>query len=143
MTPVRRALTGIATVVALVVVSSGCGRGGDSATKAFCDDYRQISDDLEGVAPADADAVDEGLRQLDALDPPDEIKDEFNQIVELVREANDMAKQVDMQDPTQVSQAQQAFADREEELAAASAKVGDFLSENCGIDLPSGSGGSD
>jgi hypothetical protein len=126
-------------VAALVLVLSGCGRGGDSATEAFCDDYRQVTDDLEGVAPANADAADEGLRKLDALDPPEEIKDEFEQIVELVRKANDMAKNVDLNDPEQVSRAQQAFADQEEELAAASAKVGDFLSENCGID-PQGSG---
>jgi hypothetical protein len=139
VTPVRRALTGGAVVAALVLVLSGCGRGGDSATEAFCDDYRQVTDDLEGVAPANADAADEGLRKLDALDPPEEIKDEFEQIVELVRKANDMAKNVDLNDPAQVSQAQQAFADQEEELAAASAKVGDFLSENCGID-PQGSG---
>jgi 23S rRNA A2030 N6-methylase RlmJ len=139
VTPVRRALTGAAVVAALVLVLSGCGRGGDSATEAFCDDYRQVTDDLEGVAPANADAADEGLRKLDALDPPEEIKDEFEQIVELVRKANDMAKNVDLNDPAQVSQAQQAFADQEEELAAASAKVGDFLSVNCGID-PQGSG---
>jgi hypothetical protein len=139
VTPVRRALTGGAVVAALVLVLFGCGRGGDSATEAFCDDYRQVTDDLEGVAPANADAADEGLRKLDALDPPEEIKDEFEQIVELVRKANDMAKNVDLNDPAQVSQAQQAFADQEEELAAASAKVGDFLSENCGID-PQGSG---
>jgi 23S rRNA A2030 N6-methylase RlmJ len=139
VTPVRRALTGGAVVAALVLVLFGCGRGGDSATEAFCDDYRQVTDDLEGVAPANADAADEGLRKLDALDPPEEIKDEFEQIVELVRKANDMAKNVDLNDPAQVSQAQQAFADQEEELAAASAKVGDFLSVNCGID-PQGSG---
>src|SRR5262249_1886939 len=117
-----------------------CGRGGDSATKAFCDDYRKVSDDLEGVASDDTDAVDDGMRKLDALDPPDEIKKEFQQIVDLVREANEMAKSVDMQDPAQVTAAQQHFADKEEQLAAASAKVGDFLSENCGIDPPSGSG---
>jgi hypothetical protein len=139
VTPVRRALTGGAVVAALVLVLFGCGRGGDSATEAFCDDYRQVTDDLEGVAPANADAADEGLRKLDALDPPEEIKDEFEQIVELVRKANDMAKNVDLNDPEQVSRAQQAFADQEEELAAASAKVGDFLSVNCGID-PQGSG---
>jgi hypothetical protein len=140
VTPVRRALTGVAAVVALALVVTSCGRGGDSATKAFCDDYRQVADDLEGVAQNDADAMDEGLRKLDAMDPPEEIKDEFEQIVELVRESNEMSKSVDMQDPEQVSQAQQVFADREEELAAASAKVGDFLSENCGIEPPSGSG---
>ncbi len=137
MTPVRRALTGVALVAALMLALAGCGRGGDSSTKEFCDDYRKVADDLEGVGQDDADAVDEGLRKLDALDPPDEIKDEFEQIVELVRESNAMAKNVDLRDPAQVSQAQQLFADQEEELAAASAKVGDFLSENCGIEQPS------
>jgi hypothetical protein len=140
VTPVRRALTGVAVVAALAL--AGCGRGGDSTTDAFCHDYRKVADDLEGVRQNDADAVDEGLRNLAALDPPDEIKDEFDQIVDLVRRSNDMAKQVDMSDPAQVSQAQQAFADQEEELAAASTKVGDFLSENCGIEQPSGSDAS-
>jgi hypothetical protein len=140
---VRRALTGVAAVAALALTLSGCGRGGDSATKAFCDDYREVADDLEGVTPEDAEAVDEGLRKLEALDPPDEIKDEFEQIVELVRKANEMAQRVDMHDPEQVAQAQRVFADSEEELAAASAKVGDFLSENCGIEPPAGSGTGD
>jgi hypothetical protein len=142
VTPVRRALIGVAAVAGLVLALSGCGRGGDSATttSTFCDDYRKVSDDLEGVEENDADAVDEGLRRLDALDPPDEIKDEFEQIVELVRESNERAKQIDMTDPEQVSEAQQVFAGRQEELAAASAKVGDFLSEHCGIDPPAGTG---
>jgi hypothetical protein len=143
VTPVRRALTGVAVAAVLAGALTGCGRGGDSATDAFCDDYRQVADDLEGVAPDDAGAVEEGLQRLEGLDPPDEIKDEFEQIVELVRESNDLAKSVDMNDPEQVSQAQERFADREEELAAASTKVGDFLSENCGIDQPSDAGASD
>ena len=92
VTPVRRALTGVAVVAVVAGALTGCGRGGDSATDAFCDGYRQVANDLEGVAPDDAGAVEEGLRQLEGLDPPDEIKDEFEQIVELVRESNKMAK---------------------------------------------------
>jgi hypothetical protein len=131
----RRTLIALAVTGSLVLIA-GCGDGdgnGGSAA-AFCSDFQKLQDDMANVDTNDQEAIDEGFRRLEELDPPEEIADEYRQIVELAKDANDAAQDIDLGNAEDVAKTQQEFAQREQELEAASQKVDDFLTNECGID---------
>jgi hypothetical protein len=136
----RRTLVGLTAVAALLVGACSDGDSGSSA-EAFCKDYKDLNKDLAGVDSSDPEAVAAGFRQLDALEPPEEIADEYHKIVDLAKDAMAALNDLDRNDPEAVAKAQEQFADRQEELQGASDKVQKFLAEECNIDTASLGGG--
>lgn len=129
----RRTLIALAVTGSLVLIA-GCGDGDGGSSAAFCSDFQKLQDDMANVDTNDQEAIDEGFRRLEGLDPPEEIADEYRQIVQLAKDANDAAQDIDLKDPAAVAETQAEFAQREQELEAASKKVDDFLTNECGID---------
>jgi hypothetical protein len=136
----RRTLVVFTAVAALLIGACSDGDGGSSA-EAFCKDYTDLNKDLADVDSSDPEAVAAGFRKLDALKPPEEIADEYHKIVDLAQDAMAALNDIDTNDPEAVAQAQEQFADRQEELQGASEKVQKFLEEKCNIDTASLGGG--
>jgi predicted nuclease with TOPRIM domain len=88
------------------LAAAGCGGGGDRLTReeliqeadATCQDFDQrveeidepqSVEDIEGYLQEVRPIVEEGTDELDALEPPEELEDEYNQWIEETRSAVD------------------------------------------------------
>jgi len=135
----RRTLIGL---VAAGLLFAGCsdsdddgGGGGDEASggdsDSFCSDFQALEDQF--AEDPEAGAVQDTIREaLEELDPPDEIADDFEQVLEVFRQTAD----VDLEDPEAQADAQELA----EGAAEAQERVSTYLEDECGIE-PGGSGG--
>ncbi len=136
----RRTLIGLAAAGLLAV--TGCSDsdsgGGDAAssgggsTEEFCADFQAL-DDRFSEDPEAANDTDAVLEALEELDPPEEIADDFQTVVDVTRQTAD----VDVEDPEALAEAQELS----ENAAEANERVGTFLDDECGVDTGSGSSG--
>jgi hypothetical protein len=78
--------------------------------------------------------VAEATERLDDLEPPDEIADEFQAVVDFTKDAAAAAEDVDLTDPDAAAELQEQFEGRQAELEEAGQKVDDFLADKCGIE---------
>jgi hypothetical protein len=125
-------------VVAAALVAAAalpaCGGGDDdSATESFCEDYRALEDDLADVDIDDPEAATEAFDRLAELDPPGEIADEFQAVVQLNQEIYAAGEGVDPSDPEAAAELQEQLSDRAAELEEESQAVEGFLTEECGV----------
>ena len=134
----RRTIIGltIAGAVALVGCSdSEDGVGGEAAgsgsTDAFCAEFASLDERFSSdpEAAADPNAVVEALEQLD---PPAEIADDFETVLDAARSLAEL----DPSDPDAADEAQ-ALND---EAADAQGRVSDYLDANCDLDVSTSEG---
>jgi hypothetical protein len=119
--PLVLRILGATAVSATLLTLAACGDDDDSASgDDFCAQARELDDTSEDID--EAGAV-EALRQLD---PPDEIADDWNTMVDLL---DDMAN-LDPSDPDVAADQ----LDQLEEAQAAADNVSAYLEDECGID---------
>jgi hypothetical protein len=122
----RRFVAGLAVVGLLMAAGCGDDDGGASSEeiREFCDGFNQINDQFSDINPvADPEALDDALDMLRDLEPPAEIADEY----ETVLDGFEALSEIDLNDPEEVAQVQEEFADAEEAFNA----VGDFVEDEC------------
>lgn len=141
----RRMMIGLGVAVA---VAFGCsdGDGGGEATEArddsggsggsaqqFCEEFQALDEQFanDPEAANDPAAV---LAALEDLDPPDEVADDFQQLIEVSR----VQSELDAQDPEAVEE----FQGLVEESSGAQERFAAFVDEECAVD-DEGDGGSD
>jgi hypothetical protein len=104
---------------------SGSETGGGSVEE-FCTEFNALDEQFsDPEAAEDDDAVLDALR---SLDPPDEIRDDFQLIVE----ATEAFSEVDPEDTDALADIQTEFEDRG--AVEASGNVETFITDNCGSD---------
>lgn len=130
----RRTLIGLAAAGLLAV--TGCSdsdneNGGEAASGGgsgtdFCEDFEALDNRFaeDPEAAADPEQVLDGL---EGLDPPAEIADAYQKVIDASRQSNDL----DPEDPEALEEMQQLS----EDAAEAEAEVTTFLADECGIDL--------
>jgi hypothetical protein len=124
----------MAGMAAGALLIAACGGGGDSnSVKAFCSEYKKVEADLADLDGSDPDAVDAVFDRIHDLDPPDEIKDEFQTMTDFNRSVYTASQDIDLSDPDAAAQLQQELTDRAENLNEDSDKVNEYLSEHCGV----------
>jgi hypothetical protein len=124
----------IAGAAAAALVIAACGGGsGSGDVEAFCSEYKQVEEELAQLDDSDPDAVEAVFDRIDDLDPPDEIKDEFQTMIEFNRTVYAASQEVDLDDPEAADRLRQEFTERAEDLDEVSDKVNDYLLENCDI----------
>lgn len=122
----RRFVAGLAVVGLLMAAGCGDDDGGASSEEIseFCDGFNEINEQFSDINPvADPEALDEALDMLRDLEPPAEIADEY----ETVLDGFEALSEIDINDPEEVAQVQEEFADAEEAFNA----VGDFVEDEC------------
>jgi hypothetical protein len=122
----RRFVAGLAVVGLLMAAGCGDDDGGASTKeiREFCDGFNEINDQFSDINPvADPEALDQALDMLRDLEPPAEIADEY----ETVLDGFEALSEIDINDPEEVAQVQEEFADAEEAFNA----VGDFVEDEC------------
>ena len=135
----RRTLMSLAACGVLAV--AGCSdsdndTGGDDASTAdsgsesgggsvedFCTEFNALNEQFSDAEAAEDDAA--VLDALRSLDPPDEIRDDF----ELIVEATEAFNEVDREDTDAIADIRAEFEDRG--AVEASGNVETFLSDNC------------
>jgi len=125
-------IAGAGAAAALVIAACG-GGSGSGDVEAFCSEYKQVEEQLADLDASDPDAVDAVFDRIADLDPPDEIKDEFQTMIDFNRSVYTASQEVDLDDPEAADQLQQELSRRAEDLNEVSEKVNDYLSENCDV----------
>jgi hypothetical protein len=109
-------------------MAAGCGDddGGTSsqAVDEFCDGFNEINDQFSNINPiADPEALDRALEMLRDLDPPEEIADDYEQVLEGFQALSD----IDITDREAVAEVQEELPQAEEAFNT----VGDFVEGEC------------
>jgi hypothetical protein len=130
----RRAL-GLVAVPALLVGLAACGddddsggdsASGDSASGDFCDQAESLNESFEQIDDPTSEQFADALDRIRSMDPPEEIADDWNQLVSALEGIED----IDLENPDP-----EALAALEtEEMEAAGERVDEYLSEECGIE---------
>lgn len=126
---ILRRLVGVVALPTLVFAAAACGgddddsaAGGGGDTESFCDAYTALDEEMSELDVSDTEAFgeafDEAVGRMEALDPPAEIADDWETMMDALSE-------IDMSDPTSI--AGDDFADAE----AASERIDSFLTEEC------------
>ena len=95
-------------------------------TASYAADFEALNDRFNEDPEAAADAG-EVLDGLESLDPPEEIADAYEKVIDVSRQTSEL----DVEDPAAVEEMQQLS----EEAAEAEAEVTTFLTDECEIDL--------
>jgi hypothetical protein len=122
----RRFVAGLAVVGLLMAAGCGDDDGGASSEeiREFCDGFNEINDEFSDINPvANPEALDEALDMLRDLEPPAEIADEY----ETVLDGFEALSEIDINDQEAVAEVREEFADAEEAFNA----VGDFVEDEC------------
>jgi hypothetical protein len=98
--------------------------GGGGGGGGFCDEASQLFQTTSGLDP------NEQLDAADALEPPEEIADDWNKLIDGSREAAESTADFDPNDP----EASEQFQEEYEELMAATTNVYTYLGEECGLE---------
>jgi hypothetical protein len=125
----RRFVAGVA--VAALLIAAGCGDddgdgGGASseATEEFCQGFNRINEQFSDINPVtNPEALREALDMLRDLDPPEEIADEY----ETVLEGFERLSEIDVTDQNAVNEVRDDLPRAEEAFNT----VGDFVEEKC------------
>jgi hypothetical protein len=121
-----RVVAGLAVLGLLV--GTGCGDDDGGASRAdideFCDGFNEVNDAFANDNPvANPEALQEALRMLRELEPPDEIAREYATVLD----GFEKLSEIDITDPDAVAQVQEDVPDAEEAFDA----VAQFVDEKC------------
>jgi hypothetical protein len=151
--------TGIA--VAAVVVLAGCGSDDDDSSSSqasattveatesgapeedseFCVQastiQQRVDSTLAGQSAPDAlpRTLEAAAEEIRAIDPPDEIADDWAALAGGVDQIADALGSLDFNDPDALATFQEQIGRLQADLGTASTNVQSYLSEQCGIDL--------
>jgi uncharacterized protein (DUF433 family) len=103
--------------------SGGPDEAAGGGAEEFCGDFQDLEERYADDADADPEVV---LDELDALEPPDEIADDYQQLIDALRETSTL----DPANEEDVARAQEIAAETQE----ANQNVSTFLAEECEID---------
>ena len=124
----RRFVVGAA--VAALLIAAGCGDDDDGggassqATEEFCQGFNRINEQFSDINPVtNPDALREALDMLRDLDPPEEIADEY----ETVLEGFDRLSKIDVTDQDAVNEVRDELPEAEDAFNT----VGDFVEAEC------------
>ena len=122
-----RRTVGLTAVPLLVFTAGACGDddeagGGDAG--AFCEKVRELDAAVADAGSSDTAAVDDARSSYDELDPPAEIAEDWDTMVESFSEATELsAEELENLD-------EDAFAEAE----AASERIATYMERECGIE---------
>ena len=124
----RRFVVGAA--VAALLIAAGCGDDDDGggassqATEEFCQGFNRINEQFSDINPVtNPEALREALDMLRDLDPPEEIADEY----ETVLEGFDRLSKIDVTDQDAVNEVRDELPEAEDAFNT----VGDFVEAEC------------
>jgi len=120
-----RRVLGLAAVPALMVGFAACGDD-DSAGGGFCDQAESLNETFDEIDDPTSEQFGDALDRIRAMDPPEEIADDWNQLVT----ALDGLEDIDLENPDPDALA----ALDTEEMQQASDRVDEYMSEECGIE---------
>ncbi|HLT68822.1 MAG TPA: hypothetical protein VKZ72_01575 [Acidimicrobiales bacterium] len=107
--------------------SGGPDESAGGSAEEFCGDFQDLEERYAEDVDADPEVV---LDELDALEPPDDIADDYQQLIDALRETNTL----DPASEEDVARAQEIA----EETQEANENVSTFLAEECEIDTSAG-----
>jgi Asp-tRNA(Asn)/Glu-tRNA(Gln) amidotransferase C subunit len=121
----RRFVAGVAVVGLLM--AAGCGGDDDStsseAINEFCDGFNEVNDQFSDINVTDPGALDNALDMLRDLDPPEEIADEYEKVLE----GFERLSEIDITDRNAVAEVQEDLPEAEEAFNT----VGEFVEDEC------------
>jgi Asp-tRNA(Asn)/Glu-tRNA(Gln) amidotransferase C subunit len=121
----RRFVAGVAVVGLLM--AAGCGGDDDStsseAIDEFCDGFNDVNEQFSDINVTDPGALDEALDMLRDLDPPEEIADEYEKVLE----GFERLSEIDITDRNAVAEVQEELPEAEEAFNT----VGEFVEDEC------------
>jgi hypothetical protein len=121
----RRFVAGVAVVGLLM--AAGCGGDDDStsseAIDEFCDGFNEVNDQFSDINVTDPGALDNALDMLRDLDPPEEIADEYEKVLE----GFERLSEIDITDRNAVAEVQEDLPEAEEAFNT----VGEFVEDEC------------
>ncbi|MGH9229900.1 MAG: hypothetical protein ACRD07_14450 [Acidimicrobiales bacterium] len=122
-----RFVAGVAVVGLLM--AAGCGDNDGSGASSeeideFCDGFNEINDQFSNINPvADPEALQEALDMLRDLEPPEEIADAYEEVLN----GFERLSEIDITDPNAVAEVREDLPDAEEAFNT----VADFVDEEC------------
>ncbi len=151
------------SVTAAVLLLAACGGGGDdgdaasSSTSAasssaaessseapaadseFCTEASEINERIStSLSESDSASLSGNLQtisdEISAVEPPDEIADDWNSLSDALGQAADALEGVDLNNPDEAAQAQAELTELQEQLGDAGTNVETYLRDECGID---------
>ncbi len=143
----RRALAG--SMIMVLALAAGCGDddgggGGGGSTESFCaemesleEKYGNVFSEADSFDPTDTDAFNELIGDLRDADPPAEIAEDWNNVIDAFQFFADAFEGLDLNDPEALAELEELSAEIEErtgDIEAAGERVNSFLEEECGID---------
>lgn len=120
----QRVGVAIASLVALTFAGA-CG-GGSEGTVAFCDDLSTIEESLDPFQQDEVKGITDIADTLEAIYPPDEIAEAYDNIVEVYRSMDD---EQSITDP--------AFATRFADVSSDISEVQAYITDHCTDEDPS------
>jgi hypothetical protein len=121
----RRFVAGAAVIGLLM--AAGCGGDDDStsseAIDEFCDGFNEVNEQFSNINVTDPGALEDALDMLRDLDPPAEIADEYEKVLE----GFEKLSEIDITDRNAVAEVQEDLPDAEEAFNT----VGQFVEDEC------------
>jgi hypothetical protein len=122
----RRLVAGVAVVGLLM--AAGCGGDDDDSTSSesiedFCDGFNEVNEQFASIDVTDPDALEDALDMLRDLDPPEEIADEYQTVLDGFQRLSE----IDITDQNEVAEVQEDLPDAEEAFNT----VGQFVEDEC------------
>jgi hypothetical protein len=122
----RRLVAGVA--VAGLLIATGCGGDDDDSTPSesieeFCDGFNEVNERFSEIDVTDPDALENALDMLRDLDPPEEIADEYQTVLDGFQRLSE----IDITNRNEVAEVQEELPDAEEAFNT----VGQFVEDEC------------
>jgi hypothetical protein len=126
----------IAALVPLLALAAACGdddssdsgsgsggdggSGGSQSAEDFCDDFESLNERMSDIDDPSGDQLQEALDQLQDIDPPDELRDEWDALA-------DSLENLDFDDPTNADpEAAQQFTEAIDSIST-------YVDEHCDV----------
>ena len=128
-----------APLAAAALLLAGCGASEDEERQAaFCEDVPDLLSDvtaeLEGVTadPEQAPAiVSDAVERLEAVEPPQDVADEWQDLVTAWSGMRDLLNEVDLTDPSANTEFVGEATQLQEDLVSTGSAVDEWGKENC------------
>jgi hypothetical protein len=119
-----RRTVGLAAVPTLLLTVAACGGDDGGGNSSFCDAANEVDETFDSVDDPASAEYRAAIDQLEALDPPAEIADDWDLMVEMLGRLTE----IDVNDPEATAGLNLDEAD------AAADRVATYLEEECGIE---------
>jgi hypothetical protein len=122
----RRLVAGVAVVGLLM--AAGCGGDDDDSTSSesiedFCNGFNEVNERFSNINVTDPGELENALAMLRDLDPPEEIADEYQTVLDGFQRLSE----IDITNQNEVAEVQEDLPDAEEAFNT----VGQFVEDEC------------